>query len=149
LESKTRERNEIISIAICPYEKYLAVITGKNLIKNEQKPNQIFIFKREIQEGSDKEEKDKFLFSKKVVIADTPELQGICMDFHFKKNQETQKADCLYFAQKDRIIKYYFKRHIASVASGQRVDSSKWLVIFYKFGSPLNKQPDFFKLDPT
>ena len=72
LEDNARERNEIISLALCPYEKYLAVITGKNLIKNEQKPNQIFIFKREIQEGSDVEGKDKFIFSKKVVIANIP-----------------------------------------------------------------------------
>lgn len=35
LPSKTRERNEVIAMAICPYERYLAVITGKNLIKNE------------------------------------------------------------------------------------------------------------------
>lgn len=89
MRSDTRERTEIIAMALCPYEKYLAVITGKNLIKNEQRPNQIFIFKREIQEGSDIEGKDKFIYSKKAVIKDIKELQGICMDFHFKNNKDT------------------------------------------------------------
>jgi hypothetical protein len=33
LKSETRERNEVIAMNLCPYEKYLGVITGKNLIK--------------------------------------------------------------------------------------------------------------------
>ena len=39
MPTEERERNEVISMAICPYERYIAVITGKNLIKNEQKAN--------------------------------------------------------------------------------------------------------------
>jgi hypothetical protein len=42
---------------ICPYDKYLAVITGRNLIKNQQSPNQIFVFKRCQSAGSDGEGK--------------------------------------------------------------------------------------------
>lgn len=46
LKSFTREPNEIISMQISPKEDVLAVISGKKLIMDENKPNQIFIFKR-------------------------------------------------------------------------------------------------------
>lgn len=46
LESQTREPNEIISMQKDVAENFLAVISGKNLIKDQQKPNQLFIFKR-------------------------------------------------------------------------------------------------------
>jgi hypothetical protein len=39
LQSCERERNEIISMQISKSEQMLAVISGKNLIRNEQKPN--------------------------------------------------------------------------------------------------------------
>ena len=41
-----RERNEIITMQISSCQRMLAIITGKNLIMNEQLPNQMFIFKR-------------------------------------------------------------------------------------------------------
>ena len=44
LPSETREPNEIIGFRISKNERYLAVITGKNLIRSEQKANQIFIY---------------------------------------------------------------------------------------------------------
>lgn len=46
LESQTREPNEIIGMAKDVSENFLAVISGKNLIMDQQKPNQLFIFKR-------------------------------------------------------------------------------------------------------
>jgi hypothetical protein len=39
LKSVERERNEIISMQIDPTENFLAVISGKNLVMAEQKPN--------------------------------------------------------------------------------------------------------------
>lgn len=45
LESESRETNEIISMKKCENDQYLAVLTGKNLIKEEQIINQLFIFK--------------------------------------------------------------------------------------------------------
>ena len=41
-----REPNEIISMQISDHEQILGVISGKNLIMKEQKPNQLFLFKR-------------------------------------------------------------------------------------------------------
>jgi hypothetical protein len=51
LESKEREPNEVLAIQKCQNEEYLAVLTGKNLIMQEQKLNQIYIFKRKRNEG--------------------------------------------------------------------------------------------------
>jgi len=39
MEGDTREPNEVIAMTKCQNEQYLAVITGKNLIMNEQKAN--------------------------------------------------------------------------------------------------------------
>jgi hypothetical protein len=41
----------VIGIQKCQNEQYLAIVSGKNLIMNEQKINQLFIFKREASEN--------------------------------------------------------------------------------------------------
>ena len=46
LPTETREPNEIIGMAKSKCENYFAFVSGKNLVKNEQKQNQLFIFKR-------------------------------------------------------------------------------------------------------
>lgn len=46
LVTETREPNQIIAMQKCQDEQVLAIITGKILIMNEQKTNQLFIFKR-------------------------------------------------------------------------------------------------------
>ena len=46
-ESTTREQNQILSMKMCEDEVYLAIISGKLLIKNEQQPNQLDIFIRD------------------------------------------------------------------------------------------------------
>ena len=51
--TQTREPNEIIAMQKCQNEVYIAVISGKNLIRNEQVANQLFIFKK--RDKSDKE----------------------------------------------------------------------------------------------
>lgn len=47
LPTETREPNEIISLQCCQSDEYLAIISGKNLIMNEQKPNQLFVYRRQ------------------------------------------------------------------------------------------------------
>lgn len=49
-------------------EDFLAVISGKNLIMNEQKPNQLFIFKRIKDYNTDA--MDKFELHTRIVIKD-------------------------------------------------------------------------------
>lgn len=39
LKTETREANQVIAIATCQNEEYLGIISGKNLIMNEQKIN--------------------------------------------------------------------------------------------------------------
>lgn len=46
LKADTREPNQVIAIQKSQDESLLAVISGKLLIKNEQKINQLFIFKK-------------------------------------------------------------------------------------------------------
>ena len=44
LKSETREKNQIIAIKVSPDEKHLVVLTGKNLVKQKKKLNQIFLY---------------------------------------------------------------------------------------------------------
>lgn len=53
LKADTREPNQIIAMAKSQDEEYLAVISGKILIMNEQKTNQLFIFKKERGQNGD------------------------------------------------------------------------------------------------
>jgi hypothetical protein len=39
LKTETREPNQVIAMQTCQNEQYLAIISGKNLIMNEQKIN--------------------------------------------------------------------------------------------------------------
>ena len=65
-----REPNEIISMQISSNEQYLGVISGKNLIMKEQKPNQLFLFKR--LKNPDPTKMDKFVLFKRVILRDYP-----------------------------------------------------------------------------
>lgn len=76
MESKTREVNQIISMVMCPYEQNLAIISGKNLIMNEQKPNQLFIYIRRADPVSGEQ---RFIFLKKLILADMAEFRQISM----------------------------------------------------------------------
>lgn len=53
LKADTREPNQVIAMAKSQDEEYLAVISGKILIMNEQKTNQLFIFKKERGQNGD------------------------------------------------------------------------------------------------
>ena len=46
VDSVTRERTEILGMQKSKDEMWLGITSGKNLIMNEQKHNQLFIFKR-------------------------------------------------------------------------------------------------------
>lgn len=70
LVTETREPNEVIAMQKDQNEEYLAVISGKNLIANEQKTNQLFVYKRTHNNNPD--ERDKFEFLNRIVIKDIP-----------------------------------------------------------------------------
>ena len=82
-KSTSRERNEIISMQISPKEDILAVISGKKLIMDENKPNQIFIFKRQKNLNAQEDSMDQFKFLKRIKIMDNPAFEKISMQFKF------------------------------------------------------------------
>lgn len=59
----------------------MAVISGKILIMNEQKTNQLFIFKREKNPNGGN---DKFTQVNRVVLKDIEFFKQVCMNFNFK-----------------------------------------------------------------
>jgi hypothetical protein len=78
LTTQTREANEIIGIQKSHCEESLAIISGKNLVMNEQKLNQLFIFKRQtIYETQD--HTDIFTLYKRVILKDIPIFDRVCM----------------------------------------------------------------------
>ena len=80
LPTETREPNEVIAIQKCQNEEYIAIISGKNLILSEQKPNQLFIYKRE-RKGNG--QRDEFVKAHWVMVKDIDIFQQVCMNFHF------------------------------------------------------------------
>lgn len=77
LKSETREKNQIIGMQKDPEENFLAIISGKNLILSEQKPNQLFIFKRFRQHNTT--DPDTFELIKRIIIKDRPEFDKVSM----------------------------------------------------------------------
>ena len=65
LESTEREPNEIISMEISNDEEFLAIISGKNLVMNEQFTNQLFIYRKT---KNQYDGNDRFVLEKRVVI---------------------------------------------------------------------------------
>ena len=102
LESQTREPNEIIGLAKDVNENYLAIISGKNLIMDQQKPNQLFIFKRI--RDTNTTEPDKFVQIKRIVIKDMPEFDSISMQFVFQTTKGGREPNSLIFAKMDKLM---------------------------------------------
>ena len=104
-ESTSREPNEIISIQTCENESYLAVISGKNLIKDEQFPNQLFVFKIE----KDREAGSiAFDLINRVILKDIEIFSFVSMDFFFKIKEGQLEKDTIIFAKKDQIFELNF-----------------------------------------
>jgi len=58
-------------------ENLLGVITGKNLIMKEQKPNQLFLFKR--QKNADPTKMDKFSLYKRILLKNNDKIGKVAM----------------------------------------------------------------------
>jgi hypothetical protein len=131
LVSKEREPNEIISMQMSREEQMLAVISGKNLIMNEQKPNQLFIFKRV--KNYDPTKMDKFELIKRIVIREIPMFNKISMQFYFKNTTRGKEPTEIIFAKQDQLMMINFEtEEITTIA---------------KFVSPLSRQPEFFTMN--
>lgn len=104
LETQTREKNEIIGMSHSPNQDLLAIITGRNLIRQEQDTNQIIIY-RIMARGS------KFHYFdpiRTINVKDRPELDKICMKFHFMKSPDERPISTLIFAKKDCLVVFNY-----------------------------------------
>ena len=81
LISETREPNEVIGMQKSTDENWLAIISGKNLVMDEQKQNQLFIYKKK--KSNNLFEYDEFVLHKRIVVKDLPIFKQVSMQFHF------------------------------------------------------------------
>ena len=126
-----RERNEIITMQISSCQKMLAIISGKNLIMNEQRTNQLFIFKRT--KNIDPTKMDLFKEVHKIDMRKIPQLNKISMKFYFKNTKSDKEPHEIIFAKQDSIV----------VLNTETQEC--FLVV--RFNVSLSKQPEFFTLN--
>ena len=96
LKTETREPNEVIGMVASADEEMVAVISGKNLVMDEQKQNQLFVFKKI--KAPDIFSYDDFVLHKRIVVKDIPIFKQVSMQYHFKK---AEKYDTIIFCKPD------------------------------------------------
>jgi hypothetical protein len=128
LKTETREPNEVIALSACQNEEYLGIISGKNLIMNEQKTNQLLIYRR--RRCNNPTLRDDFEYQTRVVIKDIPIFKQVSMNFHFK-NQKGLDRDTVVFAKIDCVFSMNF--------------ITQQIIQIYKYKNPLYRQPQFFQ----
>jgi hypothetical protein len=113
-------------------EDYLAVISGKNLVINQQKANQLFVFRR-IVNISTTNEPDTWSLIQRIVIKDLPEFDKICMQYHFKIAKGGKDPTHLIFARQEKIFTLDFNTEAVHTLC--------------EFEQPLTRQPEFFLMN--
>ena len=89
-------------------ENFVAIISGKNLIKDEQKQNQLFVFKRT--RTKHEFHYDKWEQIKRIVVKDIPFFNKVCMQYHFKNTaSELVEPDTIIFVKKEEIFEMNFQ----------------------------------------
>lgn len=133
LKTETREPNQIIAMRKSMDENFIAIMSGKNLIKKEQKINQLFIFKKKVQTV-------EFELFKRIVVKDIPIFNKTCMQFYFEEGNGKQNIDSIIFVKADRIIKINFE--VSTTENPQ-------IVTLHEFSEDvaLKKQPEFFLMN--
>lgn len=107
-------------------ENYLAVVSGKILIMNEQKTNQLFIFKRDKNPNGGI---DKYTQVNRVVLREIEFFKQVCMKFHFKPSKSGE-YDTIIFAKIDCIFEMNFK--------------TDQIMTIFTYTHPLKRQPLYF-----
>lgn len=107
-------------------------MTGKNLIMNEQKPNQLFLFQR-IKNLNAANAMDKFVLIKSIGLEGRDEFNGICMQFRFKATKHGRDPTHIYFAKEESIMELNFD-----------TEETRELV---QLAEPLSRQPEFFYMN--
>jgi hypothetical protein len=78
----------------------------------EQKPNQLFLFKRI--KNADPTKMDKFVQYKRIRLRDIPEIGKVSMQFYFK-NVKGREPYEIIFAKQDSIITLNFESDPAEI----------------------------------
>ena len=109
LKTETREPNQIIALRKSKDDRYIACISGKNLIMKQQKPNQLFIFKRRPAQSN--ESKDQFEQVHRLRVKDIPIFNKVSVQFYFKALPPGQtEYTTLIFVKQDRILELDFTK---------------------------------------
>ena len=113
--------------------EYLAVISGCQMIRMQQKPNQLFIFKR--QRTYKENELDKFQLIKQLDIRKLFEKDFVkaSLSFYFKHPVKGSKIDRLIFADRYKIFELNFE--------------TDQVYTTVTFQNPLKDQPTIFKMN--
>lgn len=125
LPSGTREPNSIIAMQVSQCERYLAVISGKNLVMNEQWPGQLFVFRRgpdqrtttigRSEKRKERRKPGRFELIKRIVLADrAADFDKISMQFCFMLPEEGKEPNTLFFAREGTLIALNFQTEVVS-----------------------------------
>lgn len=126
LPTKSREPNEILGMQKTPDESMIAIITGKNLVMNCQKQNQLIIMK--IKKTTREDKTSCFQEYKRVILKDIQYFKDVSMKYFFKnKPHEFSNYDTILFAKKEEIFEFNFE--------------TEQFKIIYRYEVSLNNQP--------
>lgn len=81
-------------------------MSGKNLVMDEQKQNQLFVFiKKKAKESL---EQDEFILHKRIIVKELEIFNEVCMQFHFNNSYE------IIFVKADQVFKINFDTEVIS-----------------------------------
>jgi hypothetical protein len=109
LPTVTREPNEVIGMQKSPDETMVAIISGKNLVMNEQKQNQLFIMKVQKTKNEGKDKSDYFTLHKRVLVKDMEYFYNVSMKFFFKNKKKGEPYTSILFAKMEEIFELNFE----------------------------------------
>jgi len=121
--TETREPNQVIGMTKSKCEKWLAVISGKNLIMNGQAQNQLFILKMVKDENG-----VNFEQVERIVVKDMPFFSGVCMQYYFKDFKDEPEE--ILFCKKTELFSLNIK--------------TKEFKTIHTFSPALTEQPVFY-----
>lgn len=117
--SDTEEPIEILNFRISFREKFIAVLAGKNLIKQIEEMYELFVY--EVREDGD-------MFTLYRHIKLRKEFQYYSMSFEFDKNDEEEHN--LIMVNKNQMVRYNYM--------------TDQVTVLFEFKNTLDSQPDFF-----
>ena len=121
--TETREPNQVIGMTKSKCDRWLAVISGKNLIMNGQAQNQLFILKMVHDENG-----VNFEQVERIVVKDMPFCSGLCMQYYFKDFEDEPEE--LLFCKKTELFSLNIK--------------TKAMRTIHRFSPALTEQPVFY-----